>query len=345
MAHETHDDELAALRGADPVPADHPRFHDRPLPAHAERQLNQLLYSAHGPQSARGARRRPVRQVRRLVWGIEMVSLAVAAALALVLAGSSSAPAAAAPHPLTLTAGSEPLSLGRIADRAATAASADGAPRLRRGTHVLTWSLAVRSGSGAAPITLPEERVTRWRADGSHTELVVATDPRHPGKPVIADGDEGPRTVRDGKVLSDRTYPPSRGTAPPQSRPPHTPRRLSTYLAALSRPSDPAPLTGTGELLDAVAMFLRHWTPGARETAALTRLLADADGLRPAGAVTDRLGRPGQAYVYETDGLRRMLILNPVRGTVLGLEDTLTKNDRAYGVEAGDVMSYSAWMR
>ncbi|MEV7197255.1 CU044_5270 family protein [Streptomyces sp. NPDC093510] len=335
-----HDDELALLRGADPVPGDDIRYRDRPLPTHAERQLNLLLHSAPA------ARRRPARQVRRLVWGIEMVSLAVAAALALVLAGSSGAPAAAAPHPLTPRAGSTPLSLDRIADRATASAAADGAPRLRQGTHVRTWSLALGSGPGAeAPITLPEERITRWRPDGSHTELVVATDPRRPGRPVIADSDEGPRTVHDGKVLSDRTYPPSRGTAPPRSRPPHTPRALRDYLAELSHPSDPAPLTGTRELLDAVAMFLRHWTPGARENAALARILADADGLRPAGTVTDRLGRTGQAYVHESGGLRRMLILDPAGGAVLGLEDTVTRNDRTYGIKAGDVMSYSAWVR
>lgn len=335
-----HDDELALLRAADPVPGDDIRHRDRPLPAHAERQLNLLLHSAPA------ARRRPARQVRRLVWGIEMVSLAVAAALALVLAGSSSAPAAAAPHPLTLRSGSTPLPLDRIADRASASAAAANAPRLRRGTHVRTWSLALASGPGAeAPITLPEERVTRWRADGSHTELVVATDPRRPGKPVIADGDDGPHLVHDGKVLSDRTYPPSTGTAPPQTRPPHTPEALRRYLAELSRPSDPAPLTDTRELLDAVAMFLRHWTPGARESAALAHLLADADGLRPAGTVTDRLGRTGQAYVHESEGLRRMLILDPSDGDVLGLEDTVTKDDRTYGVKAGDVMSYSAWVR
>ncbi|MFF1381882.1 CU044_5270 family protein [Streptomyces sp. NPDC058308] len=336
-----HDDELALLRGADPVPGDDPRFRDRPLPPHAQRQLNQLL---HGRQ---GARQRPARQVRRLVWGIEMVSLAVAAALALVLAGSSGAPAAAAaPRPLALRAGSTPVTLDRIADRAAALASAEGALRLRKGTHVQTWSLAIRSGPGStAPVTLPEERVTSWHADGSHTELVVATDPRRPGEPVITDGDDGPRTVHDGKVLSDRTYPPSRGTAPPQSRPPHTPGALRTYLAELSHPGDRAPIARTGELLDAVAMFLRHWTPGARESAALARVLADAEGLRPAGAVTDRLGRGGQAYVHESDGLRRMLILDPADGTVLGLEHTVTRNDRTYGVRAGKVMSYSAWMR
>ncbi|MFD4632428.1 CU044_5270 family protein [Streptomyces sp. NPDC058284] len=335
-----HDDELALLRDADPVPGDADRFRDRPLPAHAQRQLHQLLHSAPGD------RRRPARQVRRLVWGIEMVSLAVAAALALVLAGPSSAPAAAAPRPLTLRAGSTPVALDQLADRASASASAKGAPRLTRGAHVQTWSLAMHEDrGGTAPVTLPEERVTRWHADGSRTELVVATDPRSPGKPVITDGDDGPRTVRDGKVLSNRTYPPSWGTAAPQTRPPHTPGALRTYLAELSHPGVRTPLTGTDELLDTVSTFLREWTPGARESAALTRVLADAEGLRPAGAVTDRLGRTGQAYVHTSDGLRRMLILDPENGAVLGLEETVTRDDPAFGVKAGDVMSYTAWVR
>lgn len=93
--------------------------------------------------------------------------------------------------------------------------------------------------------------------------------------------------------------------------------------------------------------MLDHWTLGSREDAALARILADAKGLRPAGAVTDRLGRPGQAYVYEDTARsgRRMLILDPATGAVLGLEDTVTEADPEWGVKAGDVMSYKAWMR
>lgn len=80
--------------------------------------------------------------------------------------------------------------------------------------------------------------------------------------------------------------------------------------------------------------------------AALVRLLADADGLRPAGEVTDRLGRPGQAYVYDDgSGVRHMLILDPSTGAVLGLEQTFTTDQPEYGVRAGDVMQYRAWMR
>jgi hypothetical protein len=267
-------------------------------------------------------------------------ALVTALAFTLVLSGPSTPPALATPRPLVIDTGSAPVPLDRLAERAAAAAGAADAPRLRKGTHVRSWSLGM--SDDRPPITLPEERLVRWRPDGSHTELVVATDPRHPARPVLSDEDGAPRLVDDGRVLLDRTYPPSWSDAPPQSPPPREPDRLRAYLAEAQYTA--TPLT-TPRLLDAVATLLDHWTLGARESAALARLLADAEGLRPAGRVTDRLGRRGQAYVTDTHGVRRMLIMDPATGAVLGLESTLTAPDPEYGVDKGAVMSYSAWMR
>lgn len=88
---------------------------------------------------------------------------------------------------------------------------------------------------------------------------------------------------------------------------------------------------------------------GARETAAVVRMLADADGLRSAGVVTDRLGRRGQAYVYDgpdgaTNSTRQMVILDPRTGELLGLEITFTKDEPEFKIKSGEVMSYEAWM-
>ncbi|MDF3146991.1 CU044_5270 family protein, partial [Streptomyces sp. T21Q-yed] len=237
---------------------------------------------------------------------------------------------------LLVQADSTPVALQTLADRA-RAAAADGAPKLRKGTHVQSWSMGMSDDK--PPITLPEERIVRWNADDSHTEIVVATDPRHPGRPVL--GGEG-ELVEDGHVLSRQTYPPSWSDAPPQAPPPTDVARLRAYLqeAGYSKTA-----LNTGELLDAVASLLDTWTLGARESATLARLLEDTEGLRPVGQVTDRLGRRGQAYVYDGSGPRRMLIMDPATGAVLGLETTFTKAEPEYGVKAGDVMSYSAWMR
>ncbi|MET9765155.1 CU044_5270 family protein [Streptomyces sp. NPDC006372] len=338
-------DELELLRGADPVPPHGSRFGDGPLDREAERRLERLLRERPSGRPTRrmlpvpGRPRLPVPGRSRLAWGLAATAVVAALAVTLVLSGPSTTPAVAAPRPLVVQTGSTPVPLDRLADRAEQAA-ADGSPRLRKGTHVLSWSMGMSDDK--PPVTLPEERIVRWRADGSHTELVVATDPRHPGRPVLSDEGGEPRLVDDGHVLSDRTYPPSWSDAPPQSPPPDDPARLRAYLTEAQYTD--APLT-TSELLDAVAVLLDHWTLGARETATLARLLAGAEGLRPAGQVTDRLGRRGQAYVHDGSGVRHMLILDPVTGAVLGLETTFTTAEPEYGVKKGDVMSYSAWTR
>ncbi|MGW3361064.1 CU044_5270 family protein [Streptomyces bungoensis] len=323
-------DELDLLRRANPVPCDGPHFGDGPLDHRARRRLERLLDDRRVP---------PVRTPRsRLLWGLAATAVVLGTVLTALLGGPDGPVAVAAPRPLAVRAGSPPVPLHDLAALAA-AAAADGSPALRKGTHVQSWSLAM--SDGAPPVTLPEERIVRWRADAGHTELVVATDPRHPGRPVLTDEGGEPRPVADGHVLSRTTYPPSWSDAPPAARPPHTPAALRAYLAETVRTGS----LDTAGLLDATRELLDHWTLGARESAALVRLLADVGGLRPAGQVTDRLGRPGQAYVYDARGSRRMLILDPRTGAVLGLETTFTEDVPQYGARAGDVEDYSAWMR
>ncbi|MFD4877142.1 CU044_5270 family protein [Streptomyces sp. NPDC058420] len=254
---------------------------------------------------------------RRLQWSLVATAAVAATVLTLVLGGPSSAPAVAAPRPLVVQAHSTPVSLKQLAALAA-AVAVDGTPALRRGTHVQSWSLGMSDDK--PPVTVPEERIVRWNADDSHTE----------------------RLVEDGRVLKETTFPPSWSDVPPDARPPHDVARLRAYLQETAYSK--TPLT-TPELLSAVGELLDHWTLGARESAALARLLAGADGLRPVGEVTDRLGRSGQAYVYQRSGSRLMLIMDPATGAVLGMESTFTKDQPEYGVKAGDVMEYSAWTR
>ncbi|MCX5603275.1 CU044_5270 family protein [Streptomyces phaeochromogenes] len=343
-------DELELLRRANPVPSGDPRFGDGPLGHEAERHLSRLM----GPPAderprpgrflpGRGSLGRLLRGPRprrtRLVWALATTAAVAMTSLALLLAGPSTTPAVAAPRPLVVRADSTPVPLDQLAERAEGAA-ADGSSGLRKGTHVQSWSMGMSEDK--PPITLPVERVVRWNSDDSHTELVVATDPRHPGRPVLSEGDGDSGLVDDGHVISEQTFPPSWSDAPPESPPPHDAKRLRAYLQDAQHTD--TPLT-TPELLDATRLLLDTWTLGTREDAALVRLLADAEGLRPVGQVTDRLGRRGQAYVYDATGARQMLIMDPVTGAVLGLESTATVADPEYGLKAGDVMDYIAWMR
>ncbi|CAM5374714.1 CU044_5270 family protein [Streptomyces chartreusis] len=327
-------DELELLRRANPVPVDGPHYGDGPLDHDAERHLDRLMH-----ERPPAPRRRT-----RLAWGLAASAVVAALVSALLFTGQTTAPAAAAPRPLIVRADSTPVPMARLAERAEQAASADS-PALRKGTHVQSWSLAMSDRE--PPITLPQETIVRWNADDSHTELVVATDPRHPGRPVLTDEDGKPRLVDDGHVLSNQTYPPSWSDAPPQSPPPHDAAALHDYLEEAERAflADHTKPLSTAELLDATEILLDNWTLGPRESAALADLLADAEGLRPVGQVTDRLGRRGQAYVYDGEDSRRMLIMDAADGSVLGLEQTFTRDDPPFGVKAGDVMTYSAWMR
>lgn len=362
-------DELELLHRADPVPADHPRFGEGPLDDRAERQLTRLmteeplaaptgrllprpwarLLPAPAGRPPRVRRRLlpppPGRTPRaRLVWGLAATAVVLALALDGVLGGAGIPRAVAAPRPLTVRTHSAPVPLTDMTALADAAASG-GSPRLRKGTHVQSWSLGMSDDK--PPVTLPEERVVRWRADATHTELVVATDPSRPGRPVLSDQGDAPHEVADGHVISRTSYPPMWSDAPPEAPPPHTAAALSAYLTEVVRPGtdrSTAPLS-TAELLDATAELLDHWTLGTRESAALVHLFAKTGGLRPVGEVTDRLGRPGHAYAYDARGIRHMLVLEPRTGAVLGMEDTFTEDDPEYGVKAGDVMAYSAWMR
>ncbi|MEW1753963.1 CU044_5270 family protein [Streptomyces angustmyceticus] len=340
-------EELELLRQADPVSADEGPWRDRPLTARAEARLQDLTAGA----APRG-RPRPVRR-NRLVMGLTAVSAAAVAALALAFSGAGSSPAVAAPAALALRADAPSVPLDVLARRAEARARAAGAgDGPRRGSHLQSWYMTMESGPDAdPPVTVPEEHITRWHADGSGSELVVATDPRHPGRPVIHDDDGRWQTVSDGKVLHRKTYPAGseaqHGGLASRTRPSTDPAGLREQLSWLY--GGPGGLRTTPELLSALSSFRQEWTPGPRETAAVARILADADGLRQAGAVTDRLGRRGLAYVYDgpdgaANATRQMVILDPRTGELLGLEITFTKDDRDSRVKAGEVMSYEAWM-
>ncbi|WP_275464889.1 CU044_5270 family protein [Streptomyces noursei] len=338
-------DELELLRAANPVPADEGRWRDRPLDATAERGLNRLVHQS-----------RTRRARRRLVLRAEAAVLALVAVLAFTLTDAGSSQAVAAPAALVPHATAAEPSLAGLARIArALARSAGPADGPRRGSHLQSWTLSMGTGPDtASPVTVPEERITRWNADGSGSELVVATDPQHPGRPVIHDADGRWRTVSDGKVLHRATYPPGSG-APhgglaARTRPPTDPAALRTLLTSLYGAANGDDGAATvPQLLMALSSFRQEWTPGPRETAAIVELLADTGGLRPAGAVTDRLGRRGQAFVHDgpdgaMDATRQMVILDPRTGQLLGTEITFTKDLPDFRITAGEVMSYEAWM-
>ncbi|WP_432035041.1 CU044_5270 family protein [Streptomyces cucumeris] len=322
-------DELELLREADPVSARTGPWRDRPLDARAELLLRRLHLQ----------RRR--RTVRRRLLAVEGLAAATVLALALTVSGGGSTPAVAVPRPLVAHASRADVPLAEIARRARAAAEA--APgRSVRGSHVQTWSMGMESGEGARPpVTAPVESLTTWNADGSGTLLEVATDPRYPGRPVI-DGGDPPRTVHDGKVMNREHYP--KGTYGANleyfEAPPAGVAALRAYLAAWLPGAEEDPVS----LLSAVESFQTVWTPGPRQIADIATLLSRMEGMRPAGRVTDRLGREGQGFrMSGGNGSRYLVILDPDDGRLLDLELTATRAEPDFRLKAGAVMSYTAW--
>jgi hypothetical protein len=99
-------------------------------------------------------------------------------------------------------------------------------------------------------------------------------------------------------------------------------------------------------MVDALTMFLHSWTPAQRETAAIAEMLAAAGDLEAAGAVTDRVGRKGQAYTRNdpTKNVAVMVVLDPETGRVLGVEQVFTKDFPEVGLRAGELMSYQVYL-
>ncbi|MGP3941074.1 MULTISPECIES: CU044_5270 family protein [Streptomyces] len=323
-------DELDLLREADPVSADTGPWRDRPLNARAELLLRRL------PSQDRGRR-----TVRRVIWSLEAAAAATVLALALAVSGTpSSAVAASRPVPLVAHGSRADVSLAEIVRRARTAAE-ESPGKSGRGSHFQSWALSMKSGED--PVTLPRESLTRWNADGSGFSLEVATDPRHPGRPVIANGTP-PHAVHDAKVLSEVKYPAGINGANESyfEDPPAGASALRAYLAVWSPGADRDP----AELISAIESFLSVWTPGPRQRADIVTLLSRIEGLRPAGKVIDRLGREGQAFRFTpaSAGMRKLIVLDPDDGSVLDVEETVTRDDPEYRLKAGDVMSYKAWM-
>ncbi|MEE1799322.1 MULTISPECIES: hypothetical protein [unclassified Streptomyces] len=202
--------------------------------------------------------------------------------------------------------------------------------------------LTVDTGAPAVPLAELAERARRAAADRTAAPL-PGTDVRTWSMGPRDDGRAAPVTVAEERTTRlagnapDTSYPGS---------PPHTVTGLRAYLLRGAGLPDPP---GLPALLGAVSAYLKAWTPGPRETAALVGVLAAEPGLRPAGTVTDRLGRTGLAYVYDSpadrgEPLRRMVILEPRDGRVLGIEITYTRDLARHRVPAGSVMSYEAWL-
>ncbi|MEV7214711.1 CU044_5270 family protein [Kitasatospora cineracea] len=283
-----------------------------------ERQRADLERILAGP----GPRPRPRRGVAPRLWvPLGAVAAACAAALALTLLPSGGEHAyAATPPPLDYRppAAAVPAAreLAEIARRTAALSEPDGGP-----DSVLEWrdwSLFTRVGGNTVTSrVMTEQHRVLLHPDGTGTQ-----SRRFDGQP-------------------ERTEPYSAGLyrQPAPADP--------DALRALLRTSTPAVDTASG-LAQALGGLLRTQVLNPRQRAAVLRLVAALPGLSYDGSVTDRAGRPGEAFSAESDGsglpTRYTFVVDPDSGRILGDEATLTTRAGALDVPVPSVVSYTAYL-
>ncbi|HWO59465.1 MAG TPA: hypothetical protein VNO31_05465 [Umezawaea sp.] len=210
--------------------------------------------------------------------------------------------------------------LAEVARRAGGLAAGDPAVAVRR-THNKEWAVAMEVGSDAAPpVVLPWETRSEWMSDGS-------------GWWEVTGGGEPARRKEFGPG----------GWAEESSFPGQPP--TSDFRAYLG--GTPAPYVGsTTKVIDTLSTFLRTWTPAQRETAAIVEMLVATGDLEAVGAVTDWVGRKGQAYTHAdpSKNVDVMVVLDPPTGRVLGIEQTFNRDFPEYRVKAGQLMSYQVYL-
>ena len=277
-----------------------------PLPESVERHIVLL----------RGKRSFP----RRSLLAAAAAGIAVVTTVALVGSGTTAPPATAAPTPLLVDRSVPVIPLAEVARRAGALAAGDPAVA-RAVTHNKEWAVAMETGpDGAAPVTVPWEVRTEWLADGSGWREVFEGDEPVRRKDFGPGGWEGESEFPRQPPVSD----------------------FRAYLGATRFPH----VGSTTEVVDTLAAFLRTWTPAQRETAAIVEMLVAAGDLEAAGAVTDRVGRRGQAYTHAdpNENVDVMVVLDPTTGRVLGIEQTFNRDFPEYRVEAGQLMSYQVYL-
>lgn len=268
------------------------------------------------------------------------LAAAAAAAAALILAfgfthlrAPSAAAAKVALPVLTATpfiSGTAPDRLAHLADLA-TALPAPGPTVRYRG-----WSLTARIDGKTVDtaIVTTDTELTR-HADGTAYRRAVVADVTYPTPESAAAWASDP-AARVGQVVSDNptaalVY---AGLAPTD------PSALRAYLAV----GHPIDSYGSGELFVAITDLAQEQPFDGPTTAALLRVVAAAPGVTALGTVTDRAGRPGEAYAVDGTftGLptRWALVVDPTTGRLLASESWLTTSAGQLGIQVPACIDY-----
>jgi hypothetical protein len=285
------------------------------------------------------APRRPARRLMIVVASLAALVLAAVVGYSFIRLPE---PAYAATPALLTPAGGGGSAAQRLTVIAARAAAAP-APR-RRGDDehlvIRSWSLWTQIDGGRVRSAVIPDRTEIWRRpDNSGLIQKRYEAPQFPpGSDRLSWWLHG-APGRSADPTTD-SYPAGRFPAMWSGPPPAT--GIDAWLS-VGHPRE----NGPAETLIAVTDLARErvLTPPIR--AAVLRAVAALPGLTYDGTVTDRAGRPGQAYSIESDytGLptRYTLIVDATTGVLLGFEQTLTTTAGKLDVKVPCVIGYDTF--
>lgn len=270
----------------------------------------------------------------RVPWAVAAAGLAVVAALAVTVVGTTGERSAIATPGLTVPvdADRQPAAdtLHDLADAAEGHADQPELPAEQRVT--VSWALHTSVSERDADSEIVARSRQWWlHDDGTATECA--------SQPVAMDVLIAQAQKVDDVPDCDRVAQHGPGEHAPIDWPAtDDPAELIAQLAGNEE------LPDHHEVADAYLELAAKQPVSAHDTAVTLRALATFDELRDYGTVTDRAGRQVRAVGYTTDsgGLptRRLLLLDPDTGQVLGADQTLTRDAGNLDVPIPSVISY-----
>ncbi|MEU8237043.1 CU044_5270 family protein [Actinoplanes missouriensis] len=282
---------------------------------------------------------------RRLAWGSGAAAVVAGAVVAtLTLGGSPSLAYEATPAPLVITATSDARPAGdvlrEIAGRAGKLPATTGAYQ-----HLVTesWSLWTRVDDERVVSAVVPARTESWRGDDGSGKVVVGT-----GEPYFPSAEhreawEDDGSFGDGDKPQTELFGAGQFPAMWKDAPPADPAKLADWLA-IAHPRE----NGPAETIVAVTDLARERVLDPALRAGVLRVLATLPGLTHEGAVVDRMGRAGEAFVLVSDfsGLptHYTLVVDPRTGELLGYEKELRTEAGKLDVKLPAVIGYDLFV-
>ncbi|BAL92746.1 hypothetical protein AMIS_75260 [Actinoplanes missouriensis 431] len=328
-------------------PLDPAAGHRSAVPEEARQDdLRRILATAHHdakPHGSRPAQPRPTG--RRLAWGSGTAAVVAGAVVAtLALGGSPTLAYEATPAPLVITATSDARPAGdvlrEIAGRAGRLPAATGPYQ-----HLVTesWSLWTRIDDERVVSAVVPARTESWRGDDGSGKVVVGT-----GEPYFPSAEhreawEDDGSYGDGDKARTESFGAGQFPAMWKDAPPADPAKLADWLA-IAHPRE----NGPAETIVAVTDLARERVLDPALRAGVLRILATLPGLTHEGAVVDRMGRAGEAFVLMSDfsGLptHYTLVVDPRTGELLGYEKELRTTAGKLDVKVPAVIGYDLFV-